>query len=168
MILKKIDKKNNKGFALLFAVLLSSLILSISFGVSNIAVKEIKFGTSAKDINDAFFAADTGIECALFNDKMTSTSFMTPGGSGTVSCIGTTSPLTYVANDPLYSSLPSWSFVLSNFNNQACARVTVVKNAISNPPNVTTFIVSKGYNIGGATCNSLSANRVERQLEANY
>jgi hypothetical protein len=166
MILKKI--KNNNGFALLFAVLLSSLILSIALGVANIAFKEIKFGTSAKDINDAFFAADTGIECALFNDKMTSTSFVSPGGSGVVSCIGGTSALTYIANDPLYSSLPSWSFILSGFNNESCARVTVVKNAISNPPNITTFIVSKGSNIGGALCNSTNANRVERQLEANY
>ena len=41
----------------------------------NISLKEIKFGTSARDTNDAFFAADTGAECALFNDKSTQTNF---------------------------------------------------------------------------------------------
>jgi len=61
--------KKNKGFVILFVVTLSSILLAIALGAANIALKEIKFGTSAKDTNNAFFAADTGAELALFNDK---------------------------------------------------------------------------------------------------
>ena len=59
MIILKIKK--NKGFVLIFAVTLAAILLSIALGISQIALKEIKFGTSAKDTNDAFFAADTGL-----------------------------------------------------------------------------------------------------------
>src|SRR3990167_7369760 len=64
---QKINKNN--GFVILFAVMLSSIILAISLGVANIALKEIKFGTNARDTNDAFFASDTAIEYILFQDK---------------------------------------------------------------------------------------------------
>ena len=42
-IIKKI-KKNN-GFALLYAVMLSSILLAITIGVLNIALKEINFSS---------------------------------------------------------------------------------------------------------------------------
>ena len=51
MIIKKIKK--NRGFVILFAVTLSSILLAIALGVANIALKEIRFGTSAKDTNEA-------------------------------------------------------------------------------------------------------------------
>ena len=57
------------GFVMLFAVTLSAILLSIALGVTNIAFKELRFSTNARDTNDAFFAADTGIENALFKDK---------------------------------------------------------------------------------------------------
>src|ERR1035437_4257966 len=72
--------KKNRGFVILFAVTLAALLLSIALGVANIALKEIKFGTSARDTNDAFFAADSGVEKALFNDKTTG---FYPTGSST-------------------------------------------------------------------------------------
>ena len=76
MMIKKIKK--NKGFVILFAVMLSSIFLAIALGVSNIAFREVTFGTSAKDANDAFFAADVGAECALFNDKNLTVSELFP------------------------------------------------------------------------------------------
>ncbi|MEX2029196.1 MAG: pilus assembly PilX N-terminal domain-containing protein [Candidatus Paceibacterota bacterium] len=61
--------QNNKGFVILFAITISSILLAIALGVSNIALKQVKFGTNARDTNNAFFAADTGVERALFLDK---------------------------------------------------------------------------------------------------
>src|SRR3990167_808385 len=141
IIIKKIKK--NKGFVILFAVTLSSIIFTISLGVANIALKEIKFGTSAKDTNDAFFAADTGAECALFNDKSSSNSFVESGGTGSVECLGDTFPLN--------GSFPSWNFVLSGLGpeEKGCAKVTVSKDNITKAPLVLTNLISKGYNIGG-------------------
>ena len=56
--------KKNKGFVLLFAVTLAAVFLSIALGISEVALKENNFSTSAKNTNDSFFAADTGEECA--------------------------------------------------------------------------------------------------------
>ncbi len=135
-------KTSGSGFVLLFAVTLAALLLSIALGVANIALKEVKFGTSAKDAGNAFFAADTGAEQALFNDKSTS-----------------------------YSPAPgAWSFVISGLGSDAksCARVSITKD-IPNPPNIQTTIISDGYNNGGGTgvCNP-TANTVERELKTIY
>ena len=154
-IIKKIKK--NKGFVILFAVTLSAILLSIALGVANIALKEIKFGTSAKDTNDAFFAADTGTECALYNDKGSTSSF---GGTGpaTIQCLGNSISI-------VGSSSP-WTFTVVGMGStfQSCAKVIVTKT--SSPP-VFTSIVSKGYNNGGSTCVQ-GTNTVERELDLNY
>ena len=154
-IIKKIKK--NKGFVILFAVTLSAILLSIALGVANIALKEIKFGTSAKDTNDAFFAADTGAECALYNDKGSASSF---GGTGpaTIQCLGNSVSI-------VGSSSP-WTFTVAGMGStlQSCAKVIITKTS-SSP--ISTSIVSKGYNNGGGTCVQ-GTNAVERELDLNY
>jgi hypothetical protein len=154
---KIIKLKKNKGFVILFAVTISAIILSITLGITDIAFQEIKFSTSVKDTNNAFFAADTGAECALVNDK-TSGSVFVEGTSPSITCndnsmIATESPALY------------WSFIIPNLGNEGegCAKVTVNKSVVPN-----TTIISKGYNIGSPDCNSNSSNLVERELELNY
>ncbi len=149
--------KNNKGFVILFAVTLASILLTIALGVANIAFQEVVFGTSAKDTNNAFFAADTGIECALSNDKSSSVSFVESGGSGNVSCQGGTITLN--------GGYPFWDFNITGLgsNGASCAKVTVDKTDSS-----VTTIISKGYNIGDASCASVNSDRVERELKTTY
>src|SRR3990167_1349437 len=97
-------KKLKSGFVILFAVTLSALLLSIALGVANIAFKELRFGTSARDTNDAFFAADTGIECALLYDKsdQAQNAFT---GTAIMNCAG--------ANIDVGGSDPLWNFVVA-------------------------------------------------------
>lgn len=148
------NNKKNSGFVILFAVTLAAILLSIALGVGEIAEKELKFRTSATISNNAFFAADTGIECALANNKSGSTAF-TDGGPATIPCLG--------GNVSLQGSTSPWSFVLSGVGTgNACAKVTVTKN----PP--LTTIVSKGYNSGDDACVSVGGNRVERELRVVF
>ena len=158
MKLKKIQK--NKAFVLLFAVVISSIILAIALGVANISLKEINFGTSARDANDAFFAADTGAECALYYDRSDNNAFIENEGSGMVECLG--NPINLEGN------FPFWSFVISGLGStgQSCAKVTVSKDNTSIL--TTTTIISKGYNVGDKNCSSSNPNRVERELEVTY
>lgn len=151
MILRK--KQKNKGIALLFSVLLSSIILTIALGVSSLAFKEIQFGTSAKTTNEAFFAADAGMECALYNDRTSSNVFVATSPDPIVCQSGTVVVIS--------SAYPLWNFVLSGLGpqNQACANITVDK---STP---TTQISSKGYNVGDVNCNYPSLSRIERRLD---
>ncbi|MFH1201090.1 MAG: hypothetical protein V1484_02050 [bacterium] len=136
MITKTILKKN-KGFVILFAVTLSAILLSIALGVANIAFREIKFSTSAKDTNNAFFAADTGIECAFINDKSSSIVFIDPNPSPSIMCNGNS--ITATENPTSF-----WSFIVSGLGNTGtgCAKVTVDKTT------ALTTITSKGYNNG--------------------
>ena len=167
----------SSGFALLFVVILSSIILSIAIGIANIALKEVNFSTSAKDTNDAFFAADVGAECALFyNKNIRIDDDFLPA----VDCNDTGSGPVSVTPDTSNPDIPFWSFTLSSLgsNNsggfgQGCASVTITKNRIGNqraippiPPY--TKIISRGYNIAsGSNCTPLSRS-VQRELDVTY
>jgi hypothetical protein len=64
---KKQDKKfKEKGFTLLFAVLVSTLVLAIGASIISIALKQVILSGSARDSQFAFYAANTGVECALY------------------------------------------------------------------------------------------------------
>jgi hypothetical protein len=152
MIIKKIQKnknflknlQQNSGFVLLFAVTLAAIFLSIALGVGEIALKENQFGTSALNTNNAFFAADTGTEQALYNDLQSSA----------------------------YASPGAWSFTVSGLgsNGQSCTIVNITKTGTP-PANVSTTVVSNGYDIGGGgsagTCTKPSSV-VERDLTTTY
>ncbi len=150
------------GFILLFAVTLSAIILSITLGVANITYKEVSFSTSARDSNDAFFAADTGAECALFYDKLGNTSFPIDGvgAPASINCAGRTATVASAVN----GSGASYSFIIHSMGslNTACAKVNIVKNTTESPAKVT--ITSTGYNVGDESCISTNSRRVEREL----
>src|SRR3989344_1323414 len=81
--------ERSEGVVLLFAVTLTSILLAIAVGISNIALKELNFSTSARAANDAFFAADTGAECALFYDRSVSSTFAQGSPpTQTINCAG--------------------------------------------------------------------------------
>ncbi len=67
--MEKKYKIKNEGFALLVAVLVSALFLAIGATIYRIALIEIILSSTGKDSQFAFYAADTGAECALFWDQ---------------------------------------------------------------------------------------------------
>lgn len=163
IMIKIFDKiKNKDGFAILFAVTLSAILLSVALGVANIATKEVKFSTSNRFSNEAFFAADTGAECAFYNDRSSSDSFLESGSSGKVDCLG--------QSVPLVGAYPSWAFILDDLgsSSQGCAKVYVYKEVDPDTGGITTTITSKGYNIGDSLCESTNANRIEREIQTRY
>lgn len=66
--MKKISIKSNKGFTLLFAVLVSVLLIAIGASMINIALKQVILSGAGRESQFAFYAANTGIECALYWD----------------------------------------------------------------------------------------------------
>lgn len=151
--------RGRSGFVILFAVTLAAILLSIAIGVTSIALKEIKFGTSAKDTNEAFFAADTGIECAMSNNKSTGVVFIDPPSSTSIIC--NNSSINVIENQ-----LSVWTFTIVGLGNtgQGCAKVVVDKRSLVSP---TTTIIAKGYNNGGNTCVA-GANTIEREVKTSY
>ena len=58
--------KKNKGSALLLTILVLSTLLAINLAISTILIGQIKVLSGMENSVQAFFAADTGIERALF------------------------------------------------------------------------------------------------------
>lgn len=61
----KKDKKQ-KGFTLLYSVLISSIVLAASLSIINIALKQHKLSALSRESQVAFYAANTGIDCAIY------------------------------------------------------------------------------------------------------
>jgi hypothetical protein len=175
--MKKLFKQKNilnkKGFTLLFAVLVSTLILAVGASIISVALKQIILSGSARDSQFAFYASNSGIECALYwdfvgieNDSrpIFATSSNSELAVGTISC----------ANSDIEISGPDWDVdtdvdsATTTFRVEIsedvpyCVDIEVAKWDDSGE--LKTAINSRGYN----TCNEDDRRRIERGLRINY
>ena len=60
--------KRQRGFTLLLAALVASITLALGSAIFEIAQKEVTLSSVGRDSQYAFYAADTGAECALYWD----------------------------------------------------------------------------------------------------
>lgn len=89
----KTKNKNlrNSGMTLFIAVTIMGVLLFVSFAVVNITIKSTLFAASGRDSQIAFYAADAGLECALYHDSVPSISKFDPNVSGSpINCGGVT------------------------------------------------------------------------------
>lgn len=175
----KSQKNTQGGFVALFAVLLSVIVLAIAIGISSISYKEIILSSSARDGNTAFFAADTGAECALYYDLNQTQMVFVSGNSPTISCAGETG---INVPESIINLGTSGNSNVSRFTfdlplGASCARVQVLKKVVSDDGlSELTRIESKGYNADCDTVNSLifsgasleQSRLVERAIRASY
>lgn len=69
--MKLINKQ--KGVSIFLAIVILTSILAIALGVTSIILPQIKTSGNISDSIKAVFAADTGIECSLYNIRKTPT-----------------------------------------------------------------------------------------------
>ncbi|MEK7157734.1 MAG: hypothetical protein AAB688_01510 [Patescibacteria group bacterium] len=137
-----------KGFAMLFSVLISSLLVAIGLSIFSLTLKELTISTSARESQVAFYAANSGMDCAIywnFQDKFAGS--VAPDVSG-VQCgesFGSAS-----ASGDVYK----FKFDITSDTNGPCVEVVVTKGT-------DTIIESRGKNICGA-----EGRKVERGLTA--
>src|SRR4051812_23803804 len=67
-IMNHSQSQQKKGFSLLLAVLLGSLLISVGLGIFNLTFKESIISASGRESEYALYAADSGIDCALYYD----------------------------------------------------------------------------------------------------
>jgi Tfp pilus assembly protein PilX len=148
-----------KGFALFMAMILTSTLLLVAAGIVSIATRQAVIASFNSESQYAFYAADTGIECALFWDVQS------PSG---ISAFSTTTGTQVFCNLDANNTANTWFVGGSNVStinyisfqpDPYCAIVTVTKNVDG-----TTQIESFGYN----TCDSSNLRRVERAVRAKY
>lgn len=63
------QENSKKGVVLLLSVLILAILLAIALGVSTILVSQFRMLQNMEYSVQAFFAADTGIERALFEEQ---------------------------------------------------------------------------------------------------
>lgn len=190
-IIKQKNKMREKGFTLLFAVLVSTLIVSISATVISIAVRQTIISGTSRESQYAFYAANTILECATYWDVVgvTSTSNVvfpyetgspaetrvTGAETDTIKCGGgniTTGDgfTTSFAQKVWDKSSQNKTIIYmelkdkdNKFNHSYCAQATITKSKNGANPVLTT-IDARGYN----TCNLTSPRAVERGLVQSY
>jgi hypothetical protein len=165
-----LDKHSEKkGFAMLYAVLVSSLLLSIGISIFNLTVKELVLSSSGRESQFAFYAADTGAECALYWDFRgngqifaTSTDGRTPIPAAP-DCIGTPITISNIAYPAGGGAETTISLTIPSGTAVPYCAVVKVKKYVNNFLE-TTRINSYGYN----TCDSTDPGRIERGLRICY
>ncbi len=146
-----------RGFTILFAVLTASLLLAVGIAVFQVTLKELLLSSSARDSQFAIYAADTGIECALYWDSIGG--FATGTGQQTINC-ASQSPV--FDESPTFPATSTFTLTLLEESGTGAPCVTVDVGKYTSPTR--TIIVSRGYN----TCEEGSPRRVERALRVTY
>lgn len=67
---RELDRTKRRGYILLLTVLISSIILAISFGVYSLGLKQFLLSAFLSDSQKALSAADRGIECFMYWDAL--------------------------------------------------------------------------------------------------
>ena len=151
--------KPQRGFTLLLSVLIASILLALGLAIFNIISKEIILSSSGRESQFAFYAADTGVECALFWDVQ-KTAFATSSSVPEVFCGSASSTITKIYDAPTDSLISTFQFSLGGDITKPCSNVTVIRE--SNP--LRTTIESLGYN----TCVLTNPRRIERAIRVTY
>ena len=61
-------KNSERGFTLLLAALVGSLVLALGISIVTIVQKSVTLSSIGRESQFAFYAADSGAECALYWD----------------------------------------------------------------------------------------------------
>lgn len=159
MIHTNIKNKEEKGYAILFAVVVVSIISVLGIGLANTAYKELVLSSLANDSQTAFYQSDMGAECALYADNVVglTRSSLSPWKCG------------------VDSSGNDYSFTISSFGTVGYQLISSLNGASSIPcfefnvdrtttPPIATTMKAFGYN----SCIKTSAKTVEREFQVTY
>ena len=184
MVLNK-KQNNEKGFAMLFAVLTASLLVTIGVSIFSISLKELMISASIRDSQTAYYAARSANECfkyweyydtsGVFNPIDSSNQLKSDGSQANIVCNGITVPIILLKNNNTYTynGLPFFKYSSvddtgpeASFSYQITAEpqycdpsIQICSATTYSMYSTTTF---RGYNTGS------SGRRVERGYTIAY
>lgn len=154
------QSEKQSGFVILFAVVVSALLVLLMSGVYGQAIRETALSSTARQSLLAFYAADSAMECALYDQ------FRDNGLDDQLDCYGRN-------NLDAGTTSPYWQFAIypdtaSNVG-QVCAEIIVRSGVPNGGFDSTTEVITRGFN----SCDNESPlfrdpNLVERRLRAWY
>ena len=149
-----------RGFTLLIAIVLTSVLLSVGLALLDVTYKQVTLSSSARQSQYAFYAADSALECALYWDQQQNAfSYAAPLSS--IRCNATDLPLTTSVS----GNLRTTTFSIPCPGGTS-ADVTVYKtNGVATcSGSSTSCLYASGYNV----CDATSPRRIERGLKVFY
>ena len=159
-----------KGFTIFFAMLVGGLSLTIGAAIYDLTVRELDLSQTAIQSQYAIYAADTGVECALFWDTKYEggSAFATSSAStplSTVECNGVSISSAPDASDAS-SATTDFTLTVVAAPQTYCASVRVAKEVDAGGV-VYTTVTSRGYN---TLCppEVPQITRLERALQVSY
>lgn len=159
--------KNQRGYAMLFTVVVVSAISVITAGLTNIAYKQLTLSSLAKDSQIATVWADTANECSVFFEQVAIKHLLGQESPKTEwTCGGITFDIYWggLSNLDSYNN-GNYKYSLKPEDENSkdpCFEFSVMANQDGSLKNVT--IESSGFNI----CDKDNIRTVERAYEINY
>ncbi|HEY4487602.1 MAG TPA: hypothetical protein VI483_02450 [Candidatus Paceibacterota bacterium] len=161
-------KKEQKGFTLLLAALVASVVLSIGSAVFSIALKQVALSSVGRNSQFAFYAADTAAECALYWD-LRHQAFATSTESDPLDSIGCDDERGTNAIDTtdLDEEADAATTRFEYEPNGECAKVSVEKTLDTITDGIVTVIHADGYS---TTCEGIDTDpqALQRSVELHY
>lgn len=147
----------SRGFTLMLAALVASVVLSLGTAIFALAQKELTLSSVGRDSQFAFYAADSGAECALYWDIRFQLFPTTTPESKQLTCDNEQKVTT--ANSVEGKIVSAFEYEPNGY----CAKVTVTKG----DGNPRTVIHVDGYN---TTCTNIetSSHALERSVDLKY
>lgn len=169
-VFHKQRSRRERGFTLLLAALVASIVLGLGAAIFQLAQKQLILSSIGRDSQFAFYAADTAAECALYWDfRYSYFGTTTPSGAENPLCdleeIGATGrsetfpyTMTSAQMNFFQDASPSGGY---------CAQVFVTKSIDPTTSAIRTLVHADGYSIN---CDSIltSPRALQRSVELHY
>lgn len=171
MIMPRTRSSQPRGFALLIAIILASVTLAVGLALLDVAYKQIILSSVTKNSQDAFYKADTALECALYWDqKSNSFDYNTPNANIICSTLGIQNYASQISGNtrittytmPCAGGTGTLASVTVYKTNPAAANAYCDVSAAGVQSK--TCIYSEGYNF----CSASDARRIARGIRAIY
>ncbi|HEX7724148.1 MAG TPA: hypothetical protein VF438_00210 [Candidatus Paceibacterota bacterium] len=182
-LLQRATKNGERGYTLMFAVITATLVLGVAVFIVGITAKQYELSVQARNSVYSFFAADSGIECAINPANWTNSGGFASTTGGTLRC----GPGTVTFTAPSSPSWPPTTVLIDGsganvrrqqqgtvylglnsggLTTKTCVQVTLTTglDPANNQP--ITIIDSRGYNLctTAPAPDSTSNSTVERAL----
>ncbi len=163
-----------RGFTLLIAVILTSVLVSIGLALLDVSYKDVVLSSTAKQSNYAFYQADSTIECALYWDSTVNAfDYSSPLSASSMKC-GTLPLISYTSSQspaPFGSgNIRTTTFDIPckpDGTGGTSGSITIVKTdptGVCDSAGHKSCLYATGYNI----CDATSDKRLERGLKVTY
>lgn len=151
-----------RGMTLLISIIFASVVLTVSLALLDISYKQVILSSAVKQSQNAFYNADSAMECALYWDQQQNAfSFIaSPFIVNGISCVnqqGTVKAITVTSTAIGTTRTTTFSIPCNVSGTQATVNVTKTSTG-------DTSLFATGY----STCSTTDPRRIERGLKANY